>query len=83
MSMTGSNSATARLRDLERTVNALNGQLRDMQSELQQQSKGASMTERLWGNVIGSRQSHMYMSAVCNRRVRPNIKVTHDATVAS
>jgi hypothetical protein len=42
MSMTGSNSATARLRDLERTVNTLNGQLRDMQSELQQQSKGSS-----------------------------------------
>lgn len=83
MSMTGSNSATDRLRDLERTVHALNGQLRDMQWELQQQSKGSSMKERLWGNMMGPRQSRIYMSAVCNRRVRPNIKVTHDAPAAS
>lgn len=82
MSMTGSNSAKDRLRDLERTVNALNGQLRDMQWELQQ-SKGASMKERLWGNLKGPWQNRVYMSAVCNRRIRPNTKVTHEVSTNS
>lgn len=82
MSMTGANSGKDRLRDLERTVNALNGQLREMQWELQQ-TKGSSMKERLWGNLIGPRHSRRYMSSVCNHRIRPNTKVTHDATATS
>jgi hypothetical protein len=82
MNLIGSNSGKDRLRDLERTVNALNGQLRDMQWEIQQ-AKGSSMKERLWGNLMGPRHSRMYMSAVCNRRIRPNTKVTHEAAAAS
>jgi hypothetical protein len=81
MSMRGSNSAQDRLKDLEQTVNALNGQLRDMQWELQQ-SKGSSMKERLWGNLLSPRHG-VYMSAVCNRRIRPNTKVTHEASANS
>ncbi len=66
-----------RLIDLERTVKALNGQLRDMQWELQL-AKGGSMTERLWKNLLSPWHGRTLMSAVCNRRIRPNTKVvTH------
>jgi hypothetical protein len=63
-----------RLMDLERTVDTMNGRLRDMQWELRQ-AKGHSLTERLWKNLIGFRQSSEFMSAVCNRQVRPNTKM--------
>ena len=63
-----------RLMDLERTVDTMNGRLRDMQWELQQ-AKGHSLTERLWKNLIGFRQGSEFMSAVCNRQVRPNTKM--------
>lgn len=77
MAMTGRDKAKDRLMDLERTVDALNGQLRDMQWELQQ-AKGGSMTGRLWNNLIGPWQDRVFMSGVCNRRIRPNTKVvTH------
>ena len=82
MSLSESSSAKDRLRELERTVSALNGQLRDMQWELQQ-TKGSSIKARLWGNLLGPRKSRVYMSAVCNRRVRPNTKVTHSAATTS
>lgn len=62
-----------RLMDLERTVDTMNGRLRDMQWELRQ-AKGHSLTERLWKNLIGFRQGSEFMSAVCNRQVRPNTK---------
>ncbi|NJN49076.1 MAG: hypothetical protein HC805_03915 [Alkalinema sp. RL_2_19] len=74
MVRTGQSHATGRLTDLERTVDALNGQLREMQWELQQ-AKGSSLTERIWNNLINPRQSRVFMSAVCNRRIRPNTKV--------
>lgn len=76
MAMTGQNMAKDRLMDLERTVDALNGRLREMQWELQQ-AKGSSITERFWNHVIGPRQSRVFMSAVCNRRIRPNTKVVY------
>ena len=63
-----------RLMDLERTVDTMNGRLRDMQWELRQ-AKGHSLTERLWKNLIGFRQGTEFMSAVCNRQVRPNTKM--------
>ncbi|WP_173043863.1 hypothetical protein [Nitrospira sp. KM1] len=63
-----------RLMDLERTVDALHVRLRDMQWELRR-AKPSSLTERLWRNLVSSRQSNEFMSAVCNRRVRPNTKV--------
>jgi hypothetical protein len=70
-----------RLMDLERTVDALNGRLRDMQWELQQ-TKVGSLTERFWKNLTGPWQGSEWMSAVCNRRVRPNTKVVDHAGTA-
>jgi len=67
-----------RLMDLERTVDVLNGRLRDMQWELQR-VKGGSLTERLWNNLMSPWQGRAFMSAVCNRRVRPNTKVVSHA----
>ncbi len=80
--MTGRNLTKERLRYLERTVGALNGQLRDMQWELQR-AKGPSMTERLWKNLVSPRQGEVFMSAVCNRRIRPNTKVVDDAAASA
>jgi hypothetical protein len=71
-----------RLMDLERLVDALNGELRNMQSELRQVKSG-SLTERLWRNLMSPMQANDFMSAVCNRRVRPNTKVvSHDGARA-
>lgn len=77
MAITGQSLAKDRLMELERTVDVLNGQLREMQWELQQ-AKGNSLTERFWTNVMSPWQSCAFMSAVCNRRIRPNTKVVHD-----
>lgn len=77
MAMTGRSLTKERLIDLERTVDVLNGQLREMQWELQQ-AKGNSLTERFWTNLMSPWQSRVFMSAVCNRRIRPNTKVVHD-----
>lgn len=65
-----------RLTDLERTVDTLNGRLQDVQWELRQ-AKGHSLSQRLWKNLIGFRQGSEFMSAVCNRRVRPNTKMVN------
>ncbi|HSC55689.1 MAG TPA: hypothetical protein VLC51_00725 [Nitrospira sp.] len=65
-----------RLMDLERTVDTLNGRLRDMQCKLGE-AKGHSLTERLWKNLLGPRQGSEFMSAVCNRQVRPNTKMVN------
>jgi len=65
---------TARLMDLERTVDALNGRLRNMQWELQQ-AKAGSLAERFWKNLLNPLQGGEFMSAVCNRRIRPNTKL--------
>ncbi len=74
MHTTGRDVTAHRLKDLERTVSMLNGQLRDVQQELQH-TKSRSITERLWNQVIGRRDRRVFMSAVCGRRVRPNRKV--------
>ncbi len=68
--------AKDRLQQLERTVSVLNGRIQDMQWELHQ-AKEPSLTERFWRNLMGHRQVFM-AAAVCNRRIRPNTKVTHD-----
>lgn len=73
MAMVEQHVTKTRLTDLERTVDALNGRLREVQWELQQ-AKGGSLTERLWKNLL-TRQGNEFMSAVCNRRARPNTKV--------
>ncbi len=71
----------ARLMDLERTVDALTGRLKDVQWELQQ-AKGGSLTERLWKNLTGSWQGREFMSACCNRRARPNMRMVDYAGTA-
>lgn len=65
-----------RLMDLERTVDTLNEQLRAMQWQLRQ-AKRHSLSERFWKNLKGSRQGSEFMSAVCNRQVRPNTKMVN------
>jgi hypothetical protein len=78
MVMTGRGITKDRLIDLERTVDALNGRLHDMQWELQL-AKAGSLTEWFWKNVMSSSQRNEFMSAVCNRRARPNSKVVDHA----
>jgi hypothetical protein len=68
---------TMRLVDLERTVDSLNGQLRKMQWDLYR-AKAEPLSVRLWRNLAGFKVGQEFMSAVCNRRARPNTKlVTH------
>jgi hypothetical protein len=61
---------------LQRTVDTLEGRLHDMQSELRQ-ARAVSITERLWKNLLAPWQENAFMSACCNRRVRPNTKVVN------
>lgn len=73
----GQTRMTNRLVDLERTIDSLNGQLREVRSELQH-SKQQPLPVRFWRNLVGFKSGQEYMSAVCNRKVRPNTKVvTH------
>ena len=67
-----------RLMDLERTVDTLNEQLQDMQWELRR-ARGHSLKERLLKNLRGPRGGNEFMSAVCNRQVRPNLKMVEYA----
>lgn len=81
MAMIGGSLTKERLIDLERTVDVLNGQLREMQWELRK-TKAGSLTERFWKNLMSPLQGSEFMSAVCNRRVRPNTKVVdHVGTI--
>jgi hypothetical protein len=67
-----------RLMNLERTVAALNVQLRAMPSG-RQQSRAGSLAVRFW-NLVSAKQANTSISAVCNRPARPNLKVaTHDS----
>ena len=70
-----------RLMDLERTVALLNHRLRTIQWGLQQDHTG-SLKKRLW-SFMRSKPEGELMSAVCNQRVRPNMKVaTHESARA-
>lgn len=68
---------TARLMDLERTVEALNGALRHVQWELQR-AKASCLTERLRKSLINPFSGGTFMSAACSRRARPNTRVLSD-----
>ncbi len=74
MFITGRSSRGGRLVDLERTVDFLNGQVRKMQGELHR-AKAVPITIRLWRNLVGLKGRQEFMSAVCNRCVRPNTKL--------
>jgi hypothetical protein len=66
-----------RLVDLERTVNFLNGQLREMQWSLYR-AKVEPLPARLWRSLVRLKGDQEFMSACCNRSVRPNTKrVSH------
>ena len=67
-----------RLMDLQRTVDGLQDRLQDMQWELRQATH-RPLTERWWKNLLGARSSNAFMSACCNRRVRPNTKMVNYA----
>jgi hypothetical protein len=73
MQITGRTGATDRLVDLERTVDSLNGQLREMQWELYR-TKAEPLPVRLWRTLV-PHKGGAFMSTVCNRRIRPNTKV--------
>ena len=70
----GRTLVTERLVFLERTIDSLNGQLREVRWELGH-AKVEPLPIRLWRNLVGSRSEQEYMSTVCNRNVRPNTKV--------
>lgn len=70
----GRTLVTERLVSLERTIDSLNGQLREVRWELGH-AKVEPLPIRLWRNLVGSRSEQEYMSTVCNRNVRPNTKV--------
>ena len=74
----GKSFGTDRLVDLERTVDSLNGQLREMQWELYR-AKGEPLPVRVWRNLVSLKGGQEFMSAVCNRRARPNTKVMSHA----
>ncbi|MDH5642315.1 MAG: hypothetical protein OEY28_13585 [Nitrospira sp.] len=62
-----------RLTDLTRVVELLNGQLRTLHQELHQPSNWSS-TGQLRSNFLSLRRNRVFMSAICNRRIRPNTK---------
>jgi hypothetical protein len=69
-----------RLMDLERVMEMLNEQIRGLQKELHK-AKSWSAAGQLRSNVISLRRNRLFMSAICNQRVRPNTKeVSHGAT---
>ena len=78
MLIAGRSFGTGRLVDLERTVNSLNGQLREMQWVLDR-AKAAPLPIRLWRNLASRTGRQEFMSAVCNRRARPNTKMVSHA----
>lgn len=74
----GRSYMTDRIGDLERTVDSLNGQLREVQWKLRR-SEAEPLAVRLWRTLLSHKDGGVFMSAVCNRRVRPNTKlVFHD-----
>ena len=61
------------LLDLQRTVDKLQGHVQDMQCELRVANR--TPAERWWRSLLGAKQGNPFMSACCNRRVRPNTKM--------
>jgi hypothetical protein len=74
----GKSFGTDRLVDLERTVESLNGQLREMQWDLYR-VKAEPLPVRLWRNLVSLKGGQEFMSDVCNRSARPNTKMRSHA----
>jgi hypothetical protein len=60
--------------DLERTVDFLNGRLREIQGELYR-AKVEPLPIRLWRNLVNPKGGQEFMSKVCNQYARPNTKI--------
>jgi hypothetical protein len=65
---------TSRLLELKRTVDSLNGQLRELQWELDR-AKTEPLSAWLWRNLVSLKGRQEFMSAVCSRRARPNTRM--------
>ena len=78
MPTTGRSIGTDRLFDLEQTVDSLNGELRKIQWDLYR-AKAEPLPARLWRNLVSLKSRQEFMSAVCNRRARPNTKMVFHA----
>jgi len=78
MPTTGRSFGTDRLFDLEQTVDSLNGELRKIQWDLYR-AKAEPLPARLWRNLVSLKSRQEFMSAVCNRRARPNTKMVSHA----
>ena len=74
----GRSLGVERLVDLERTVDSLNGQLREIQWSLYR-ARPEPFPARLWRNLMSLKGGQEFMSAVCNRRARPNRKMVSHA----
>ena len=74
----GRSFGTDRLIDLEHTVESLNGELRKIQWDLHR-TKTEPLSARLWRNLVSPKSGQEFMSAVCNRRARPNTKMVSHA----
>ncbi|MCP9443296.1 MAG: hypothetical protein NNA20_11960 [Nitrospira sp.] len=70
----GQHVARSRLMDLERIVTLLNGHLRALKQELDQTSAMAS-AYRPWLIRQSLRRNQLLMSAICNQRIRPNLRL--------
>ena len=78
MHTAGRSIGTDRLIDLEHTVDSLNGALRKIQWDLYR-AKMEPLPVRLWRNLVSLKGGQEFMSAVCNRRARPNTKMVSHA----
>ncbi len=74
----GRSVETDRLVNLEHTVESLNGELRKIQCELYR-AKAEPLPARLWKSLVNRTGGREFMSAVCNRRARPNTKMVSHA----
>jgi hypothetical protein len=70
-----------RLIDLQRTVDTLQGRVQDMQWELRHAKRPPA--ERWWRSLLRAKHSNTFMSACCNRRVRPNMKMVDYAAAGN
>jgi hypothetical protein len=70
----GQISRKDRFVDLERTVDSLKGQLREVQGELYR-AKTELLPIWLWRNLVSRKGRQEFMSAVCNRHARPNTRM--------
>lgn len=69
---------TDRLVDMERTLDFMDGQLREMRWDLNRVKK-EPLPVRLWKILVSHKGRQEFMSAVCNRHARPNTKVVSHA----